>query len=254
MEAFYSILYYKTNPLTDEIIAIGLFCGGGEGPFFFLSENRMRLVKNVIHNNSFLALKRNVLALDKSIYQYRNNSKDLMLFDPNYTKELFQKLNKKSKGALVYSAPTTINDWMTSELFNELVFSFLGESSSNKKSRKKTPFHVKWRSVKKANRFKHMLKDIPVAEISTLSDEIIIDLFDQSVNKAFKGLDFDLSEKSFKLKINEIKNLLNQLSFELVLIAPRPKTKLGRQRKEEFRERNNQTEILSLEEFMNHYK
>jgi hypothetical protein len=253
MESFYSILYYKVNPLSDEVIALGLFGGGGEGPFFFLSENRLRLLKNVIHNNSYRALKRNVSALNKSIYQYRNNSNDLMLFDPNYSKEIFEKLSKKSKGSMLYSDPTTINDWMTLELFNELVYCFLGEDASNKKTRKKTPFHIKWRNAKKAARFDHLKIDVSFAEIANVKNNVIIDLYDKSINKAYNGIDFDLTQKSYNLKMKDILSLLDQTSFQLVLIAPSPRTKIGRSRKDNLLEGYDGLEILSLEELMKQY-
>ena len=254
MESFYSVIYYKANPLTDELVSIGFFCGGGEGPFLFLSEHRLKLVKRIIHNNSFLALNRNLKSLEKSINQYRNNTSNLMLFDPVYTIELFDKLCKKSKGSVLYSPPTSVNEWMTNELFEELTIAFLGESSQTKKARKRKPFHIKWKSVKKAKRFSSLEKDILCAKIaSNLTLEIKIDLFDKQKNKAYKALDFDSTQKTYNLRYKDVVYLLNNLPVQLTLISPRPRTKIGKGRLEEMKTLENAPEILTADELMSIY-
>jgi hypothetical protein len=254
MESFYTIIYYKTNPLSDEMIALGIFCGGGEGPFVYLSDSRLRLVKNVIHNNSFLALSRNLLSFEKSVNQYRNSSNDLMLFDPTYAIELFDQLSKKSKGALLYSSPTVVNGWMTTALFNELTVSFLGESSLIKKRRKLKPFHVKWKSIKKAKRFKNLERDTLISEIiPNVSLEFTIDLFDKNKMIAYKALDFDSSQKTFTLKIKDVNYLLKNNSLNLVLVSPKPKTKLGKERIEDLVAEYGHLEVVTADELMKLY-
>jgi hypothetical protein len=235
MESFYSILYYKPNPLTDEMLLLGFFGGGGEGPFIYLSENRFKLLQSSIHRNSFLALRRNLIALEKSINQYRNDERSLLLFDSNYSVSIFEKLHKKSKGALVFTSPTIVNGWMTRELFNDLVLAFVGENAETKVKRKVKPFHIKWRSYKKAARFKHLQRDISLEDIYKGAGEIPIDLYDNDNRIVYKAIDFDVNKQSYSLKYRDLMKIAQQTNLQLVLICPTPKTKLGKERADELK-------------------
>ena len=106
MESFYSIIYLKPNALSDEHLAVGLFTGGGEGPFLFLSESRMRLYKLITRKITYLAIQRLLYASKQKVDGYRGNQAELRLFDPLYSKEEFMKLKKMSKGTVVFSEPT----------------------------------------------------------------------------------------------------------------------------------------------------
>ena len=152
MESFYSIVYYQTNIMTDEKLAIGLFLGGGEGPFFAFSERRLNLLKNILHKNSFNALNRNLKSLKLKIDEERASRSDLMLFDPTYTVDEFDRMNKQLKGVLIYSAPTVINDWANRQLFNQFIKQFLGEKLLTSSTRKKASFHLKWQSFCRVKR------------------------------------------------------------------------------------------------------
>lgn len=81
MESFYSIIYYRPNSLTDELLAIGLLATGGEGPFIHISRGRMYLLKKVLHPAQFTSLLRQFNTLRKSVNDDRSDTKDLLLFD-----------------------------------------------------------------------------------------------------------------------------------------------------------------------------
>lgn len=232
MESFYSILYYKPNPLTDEMLLLGFFGGGGEGPFIHLSENRLKVLQSAIHRNSFLAVRRNLIAFEKSVNQYRNEESSLLLFDPNYSVSIFEKLHEKSKGALLFTSPTIVNGWMTRELFQELVVAFVGENIETKKKRKAKPFHIKWRSFKKASRFQHMQRDVLLNQIIDGTVEIPIDLFDESTQTIYKAIDFDVTKQLYSLKYKDLLKILEQKNVHVVLVRPKPRTKLGKERVE----------------------
>lgn len=255
MDAYYSILYYKTSPFTDEMIALGLFCGGGEGPYIYISENRMKLVKNAIHNNSFLAMRRNIKSLVKAVNGHRESSSNLMLFDPTYTIDLFQKLNKKSNGAIRFSSPIAVNGWMTIDLFKEFTSSVLGENISFKKKNKLKPFHIKWRSVKKAARFKELEKDIAISQLDKeIASDVLVDLFDAKIKTVYKAMDFDVSEKNLKLKIKDILTILNSKELQLVIIAPLPRTKLGRESLDALIDGFPSVKVMKIEELFIYYE
>src|SRR5690554_5013364 len=101
MESYYSILYYKTNVLTDERISIGLLAGGGEGPFMYISNARMNLLKKVIHPNTFLSVRRHLNALLSKVEYHRNESAGILLFDPVFSVEQMEILAQKTKNAIL---------------------------------------------------------------------------------------------------------------------------------------------------------
>lgn len=241
MEAFYSVIYYKTNTMTDERVAIGLFCGGGEGPFLFLSNHRLRLLKNTIHPNTFLATQRHLKALKKSIDDYRSKQSDLRLFDPKYASEIFNDLSKSLKGALVYSEPTVLNEWLNHNVFDQLVSTFLGEQQSSTKSKKKQrAFHFKWRAIYNASKFDAFQRNVPLNQfIETTAITLKWDLVNPIEKKVYKGLDFDLTEHNVALKINTLE-LAQQLleGYTVSIVYPNPRTKKGSSFLNELKEKN----------------
>ncbi|MEX1192914.1 MAG: hypothetical protein WED10_15330 [Brumimicrobium sp.] len=230
MEAYYSIIYYKLNSLTDEHLAVGFFAGGGEGPFLYLSNKRVRLMKETLHRNTFLAVQRHLKALKQKVDHYRSNNKELMLFDPHYSKEEFDRLNKDTNGAIRYSAPITINEWLSGDVFDKLVNQFLGDNI-NKKSSKKPLFYLKWKAYYHSKQFENWEKDVLLNELDpTISMNVRIDLLNRDKKQIVKTIDFDLSQNNIAKKRYEIELIANALkNFEVICIYPTPLKREGRE-------------------------
>lgn len=130
MESFYSLIYYKTNPLTDEMFAIAILAGGGEGPFMYVSKARMAALKKIMSHNSFLSLKRHLRTLLDKVESSRKEAAGILLFDPVFSLSQLEDLAKHSKEAIVYSQPITINEWMDADFFTKFSEEFLGEKIS----------------------------------------------------------------------------------------------------------------------------
>lgn len=229
MESFYSVIYYKTNPLTDEMVSIGLLAGGGEGPFMYISTARLDLLKKVLHPNTFLSVRRHMRFLFEKVGKHRNEAAGILLFDPVFSVEQMEILSQHSKNSIVYSQPTTINEWLDAKFFKELTQSFFGETIKN--SAKKRPvFHLKWKAYYNSSRFKTWEKDISISELKpSLPISFSIDLADSKNMKIIKGIDFDLSEISLNKKIYELEVMINALKkYEISVIHPTPKTSSGK--------------------------
>lgn len=229
MESFYSVIYYKTNSLTDEMVSIGLLAGGGEGPFMYISNARMDMLKKVLHPNTFLSARRHLKFLLEKVNKHRNEDAGILLFDPVFSVEQMELLSKYTKNAFVYSQPTGINEWVDIDFFKKLTQSFFGETISNA-PKKRPVFHLKWKAFYQSSRFKAWERDVSISEIlpaSLLS--FTMDLTNKKQKKIIKGIDFDLGESSLNKKLYELEMIINALpQYEVEVVHPSPKKKTGK--------------------------
>lgn len=223
METFYSIIYVKTNSITDEHLAVGVFLGGGEGPFFYLSEKRLNLLKNSVHRNTFLALQRHLKSLKQKVDNYRGSNKELMLFDPHYSEEEFSRLSKLSKGAIKYSNPVSVNEWLNEAFYHQFIQKVLGEKIA-KSNRKRPVFHLKWKAFYHSNRFSDWDRDIPLNQLNNkLELSFKVDLINHSKKIAVKTIDFNLSEANISKKKYELETIADSLNgYQLICVHPNP--------------------------------
>jgi hypothetical protein len=234
MESFYSVIYLKTNALTDEHLSVGLFTGGGEGPFLFLSEPRLKLYKEITHKNTFLAIRRLLQGLKNEVDKYRGNQSELRLFDPLYSKEELVKLKKISKGTVLFSEPTVINDWLNHELHEKLVQQFLGEQKKKALPRR-SAFHLQWNIYVKQPRFDAYSKNSKTNELLKGVDVAIsVDLYHSKKKEVVKAIDFDMKTTTLDRKLYEL-NLLMVLfkGKNVICVYPTPKTKIGKEQLEQ---------------------
>ncbi|PKR81718.1 hypothetical protein CW751_04105 [Brumimicrobium salinarum] len=250
MESFYTIIYYKTNALTDEMISVGILAGGGEGPFIYFSKSRLDLLKKILHPNTFLSVKRHFKALSEKVNKHRTNATGLRLFDPVFSKDQIEELSKKTKNAIVYSEPTTINEWLNADFFKVLSTSFLGASKKPNK-RKKTHFHLKWKAFYTSNRFSEWQKQVPIHEINEeIQLDVKLDLVQSKRQKVVLGVDFNLNESSLKKKIFIIDLLNSQLnSFNIIVVHPAVKTNTAKSHFETLNDKYKNVEFIGFSEF-----
>jgi hypothetical protein len=229
MEAFYSLIYIKTNVLTDEYFAVGVFAGGGEGPFFYVSEARLRWYKDIVHRNTFLATRRQLIGLKQRLDKYRQTETGLLLFDPEFSSARFEELHKKSKGIIQYSLPTTVNDWMTERLFHQLIHQFLAESK--RPSLHRSSFFLQWANYRKKLDAGQQMINIPLSELTGRPQalNITVDQVDKTANEVYKGINFDLKQHSLGKHLYELSLLQQELNdFKVVCVHPQPKSKNGK--------------------------
>ncbi|PWH86915.1 hypothetical protein [Brumimicrobium oceani] len=230
MESFYSVIYYKTNPLTDEMLSIGLLAGGGEGPFMYVSNARLDLLKKILHPNTFLSVRRHIKFLQEKVGNHRNEAAGILLFDPVFSVEQMETLAQRSKNAIAYSQPTTINEWLDASFFAELTKAFFGENL--KPVAKKRPvFHLKWKAFYHSAKFKNWERDLPLSKIIASSPlSISLDLAKPNGEEVMKGIDFDLSETSLNRKLYELELIVNALpKCDITIVHPTPKKNSGKE-------------------------
>jgi len=226
METFYSIIYVKTNSITDEHLAAGVFLGRGEGPYFYLSEKRLNLLKHSVHKNTFLALQRHLKSLKQKVDNYRKSNKELMLFDPHYSQEEFSRLSKLTKGAIKYSTTVSVNEWLNEAFYDQFIQTVLGEKIA-KSSRKRPVFHLKWKAFCNSNRFLDWDRDIPLNQLNNNVElSFKVDLIHHSKKLVVKTIDFNLSETNISKKKYELEVIADILNdYQLICVYPTPAKK-----------------------------
>lgn len=246
MEAFYSIIYYKPNALTDELLALGILASGGEGPFIHISRRRMDLLKKILHSSQFTSIKRHLGSLKKSVNDDRSAPNELLLFDPTYSKERLESLSERTKGALEYSPPVTINEWLNHGFFEELTAHFLGDRIDTKKTQRPV-FQLRWKAFYRSNRFNNWRKDVPIEEFADSVIPFHADLLSQENKVIVKGLDFDLQPATVKKRIEVLR--LAEASckdYKMLVIHPSVRKKSGKAFLESM---NNTVQHIELKKF-----
>ncbi len=230
MESFYSLIYYRPNSLTDELLVVGILASGGEGPFIHISRRRLDLLKKTIHSSQYTSINRHFKNLSRSVNADRKAPNELLLFDPNYSKERLEDLNKYTKGAVIYSAPITINEWLNESFFMELVKHFLGDPSSSVSRKKRPVFHLKWKAFCRSNQFDAWARDRKVSDLKDLSLPINLDLFSDQKKQIVKAIDFDLKPDNVRRKIHEVLLVADVFKdFEIKLVYPGPRKSSGKE-------------------------
>lgn len=246
MESFYSIIYYRPNSLTDELLAVGVLASGGEGPFIHISRRRLDLLKKILHPAQFTAVKRHFNALSKAVKDDQTDSNELLLFDPNYSKERLEELSKRTKGAVEYSRPVTINEWLNRPFFNELVEHFMGDRAQSSSS-KRPVFQLKWKAYYRSNRFKEWERDVDMSKVNGTNIPFSADLYDQQSKLIIKGIDFNLNSTTVKKRLASLELAMASCenhSFKIVYPGIRKATG-----KEIFQSIDHTNQHLRLEKF-----
>lgn len=246
MESFYSIIYYRPNSLTDELLALGILASGGEGPFIHVSRRRLDLLKKTIHSSQYISVQRHFKNLSRSVNADRKAPNELLLFDPNYSKERLENLSRTTKGAVIYSDPITINEWLNTSFFEELVEHFLGDRSTVVK-KKRPVFQLKWKAYYRSKKCSQWERDV---DASSLGEDILpinLDLVLRNDKRMVKSINFDLKPDTVRKRIHEIYITANAFKgWELTIVYPSPRKSSG---KELFKSMEGTVENIKLIKF-----
>lgn len=140
MKNFLSVLYIKTNPLSEERICIGLFMGGEEKLFFNFSETKFKHVASLVSKEVANSLKSDLKNLKKEVEESSKRSSLYLSSERGMFKEgYFNYLSRYNNGLIHFSKPEPIPSVTTPELFDELYRKFTGEVSNIKEKR---PVHT----------------------------------------------------------------------------------------------------------------
>lgn len=106
MKPFYSVLYLKSESISDEKIAVGMLLNADQNPMFDYSEDKLKAASKIIDSEAVDSvekllknIKRKVDSLSKD-----KNQKEAFDVDP-FTNSYFDYLNRYSNNLVLYSKP-----------------------------------------------------------------------------------------------------------------------------------------------------
>jgi hypothetical protein len=222
MEAFYSVIYIKTTPLTDERIAVGLLGGGGDGPFVYFSDSKLRVAQYHFDKDASNNLKKQLRYFKDLAEQYREQRSDALLFDPHFSVEQLQSIGEKTKGAIIFSMPVTINEDMTAVFFSALKEKIIGKEMRKSIVDKTSTFLNEWKkwqkSIEKNDNYR---LNIDAAEISnTITGLVKIPVYHIANKCCFFPWDSSATERKQKTIISSLMLLISQIpTLAIVLVV-----------------------------------
>jgi hypothetical protein len=138
MKTFYSILYCPIRPVVDEQLSIALFIRTNERIFFRYSQDKLKVIKELIPGGAYNLLKSSLRNIN-DYFEEKNNQINIspLLFIPSDTERLlqleyFNYLNKYSNNLLHFSKPTILDLEITNEVFDNLYFKFVFDADEIK--------------------------------------------------------------------------------------------------------------------------
>jgi hypothetical protein len=140
MKSFYSILKYVNNPLSNEIIALGLVVIADEQVYFHISHQKLELAKKLNSKNYKL--------LEFSLNQFKNFVKKETVDESVYLFKSEKQLNKQflnrlydyNNGILQFSKPEVINTVTSYNVFQDYFRKFIGEELVSEEKEKISEF------------------------------------------------------------------------------------------------------------------
>lgn len=106
MKSFYSILYLKSESISDEKIAVGMFLNIDRKPLFDYSEDKLKVASKIIDSDAVDSIEKHLKNIKKKVNSISKdkNQKETFEIDP-FTNSYFDYLNRYSNNLILYSKP-----------------------------------------------------------------------------------------------------------------------------------------------------
>lgn len=215
MQSFFTIVYIKTNRLSDEQIAIGLLSNINGVPEFHFSNPKLSFALKTVNSNLLQPIKISLQRLKSDINKYINGEVSIPMFDQPYAKKLLEKLVFKKRGVLYFGDLITLDKDVAYEvLYHKYIskeFDRLAKNIKTKETfKKRFNRHI---THKRYHSFLHKqwLSD---NEYPLLSSPVQVDLLRQTSGfTVFKSIDFNLTESKIQQHIASFRMLIESLSL-----------------------------------------
>jgi hypothetical protein len=107
MKPFYSVLYLKSESISDEKIAVGMFLNAENKPVFDYSEDKLRVAARIIDSDAVDSVERTLRNIKKKVRSYTKDDGQVEAFDIEpFTSGYFDYLSRYSNNLLIYSKPS----------------------------------------------------------------------------------------------------------------------------------------------------
>ncbi len=215
MTHFFTLLYIKTNRLSDEKICIGLLANFDGVPYFGYSTNKLNMALKFINNQLSKSIKRSLNLLEQDVNKFIKGEEPLSLFDMPYSKKILDKLVLKKRGVVQYSNLIELTKPIQ---FEKLYKKYVADDwalSQSKNKKNEQPFKKRFFEFvnhKKFNGFDKKYK-LTQDKFPTLISPLTIDLIKRDKSYvAFKSIDLKASPATIQRQITQFKTIINALN------------------------------------------
>ncbi len=214
MNYFFTILYIKTNRLSEEKIAIGLLANFDGIPYFGFSSGKLNFALKSVNPDLSRSIKRSLQILQNDVNKIIKGEEVLSLFDQPYAKKILEKLTLKKRGLLIYSDLMFLESGID---FAKLYKRYVGdeweiiEKTTVKKTSFKTSFH-QYTSGKKFESFTRR-KTLHPNQFPFIYNPVKVDLWRKtSYYTVFQCIDFNASSGSVQNSLTRFRSVIQSLT------------------------------------------
>ncbi|MFK8039515.1 MAG: hypothetical protein AB8B74_14575 [Crocinitomicaceae bacterium] len=215
MTSFFTIIYIKTNQLSDERIAVGLLANINGIPEFHYSNDKLNFALKAVNSNLLRPIKISLQRLKSDVNKYVNGETSVPMFDEPYSKKMLQKLVLKKRGVLYYGDLIEINKAVKYEVLYRKYISKVYVPLKHATKKKET-FKRRFNQHISHKRYDSFVRKqwISDTDFPLLSAPVQVDLIRQTSGfTVFKSLDFSLSENKIQQHIATFRMLVESLSI-----------------------------------------
>ena len=181
MKSQYSIISAAIRPEIGERITIGLLLVGDERVYYRFSKDKLNVMKELLHTNTYKYLKESLKQFDLAVTE--ENAKPASLFtykkiqNPIFSEGYIEYLNRYSNNLLNFSTMKTIDLPADDELFITLFRKYVDDSVSIFEQGNISKFdQVKAEFLPRVERFYNLEKELSSVDFPSLPIPVKVDL------------------------------------------------------------------------------
>ena len=214
MTRFFTILYIKTNRLSDEKIAIGMLANFDGVPYFGYSGQKLSFSLRAVNDKLTRSIRRSLSLLESDVNKIIKGEASLSLFDQPYAKHILEKLTLKKRGVLIYGDLITLEGPVD---FEKLYRKYIGENWHLREKRKakavsyRTQFH-QFTATRRFNEFSRK-KVLSPEHFNFIYSPIRVDLFRKtSYYTIFHAVDFQRPLSAIQAALTQFRLIVDSLA------------------------------------------
>jgi hypothetical protein len=216
MKNYFTLIYIKTNKLSDEKFCVGLLANFDGVPYFGYSPVKLNIALKYINSQLSKSIKRSFKLLDDDVNKFVRGEEPLSLFDMPYSKKILDKLTLKKRGIIQYS---NIFETKTAIDFSKLFYKYVGHNwqSLALSAIKNEPFRKRFFDYVNQPKFKQYSKKykLTLNDYPNLIAPLTVDLIKKDKSfVVFNMINITASPSIVQRTITNFMNIINALNYK----------------------------------------
>ena len=215
MKPYYSVLYLKSESVSDEKIAVGMFLDTDRKPLFNYSEEKLKAASKIIDSEAVDSVERLLKNVKKKVDSLSKdkNQKEAFDVDP-FTKSYFDYLNRYSNNLILYSKPAeNIGDFKLEDF--DSLFKLLVDNNYGSEVKETRTFRKKVEETLRASRVSERLDikyRVPKNRVKSILRSHEVDYIGAN-GKIYSGNVIDTSTDHYTIenKVYQVRALIDGL-------------------------------------------